>query len=357
MKANPIAVTALALLLAACSASAPAEETESTASADMSCGQVGQACCVEHIPRFGTYTYCTDVGATCQAGTCNRPPSCGYAGEACCIDHIPRVGNFPYCSEGAATCQSGKCALQQGAPTFDAPVMANPTVVLVLWGRDYQATRPDRPNPRAEIAIKILTDLVTGPFINGLAQYGISKGNVLPVYIDEPTPPVGTVRTYVDIQNKLTYWLDKGIIPRKPAVNDIDTLYFILPPTEDTLWLDDVTKPTDGTQGKHFHLKYNAASTRDDLIWTTVKTYNPQDPTRFIDESNIISHELVEALNDPIGGRIELGDECDGQDGGNWGKGVPPFLYRGEWVQQYWSVVDDACIHGDAYAGPHIGHL
>jgi hypothetical protein len=34
-------------------------------------------------------------------------------------------------------------------------------------------------------------------------------------------------------------------------------------------------------------------------------------------------HELIEVFNDPLGGRLELEDMCDGQDNG---PGVPEFL-------------------------------
>jgi hypothetical protein len=50
-------------------------------------------------------------------------------------------------------------------------IMPRPKVVPILWGHDYLA------NPKTTNNItRMISDLVTGPFMNGLAQYGIQRG-------------------------------------------------------------------------------------------------------------------------------------------------------------------------------------
>ena len=46
-----------------------------------------------------------------------------------------------------------------------AHIMPNPRVVPILWGHDYVA------NPATAKAVEqMVSDLVTGPFMNGMAQ-------------------------------------------------------------------------------------------------------------------------------------------------------------------------------------------
>lgn len=114
--------------------------------------------------------------------------------------------------------------------------MPNPRVVPILWGHDYVA------NPAtAELIERLVADLVTGPFMNGLAQYGIRRGSVAtPIVIDDPNPPPTIVWTnqqnqLVDqITQRLIGWMNAGLVPRPTSNSDIDTLYIIIPPTQTT---------------------------------------------------------------------------------------------------------------------------
>ena len=50
-------------------------------------------------------------------------------------------------------------------------VMPNPRVVPILWGHDYVV------NPATTTSIEqMISDLVTMPFMNGMAQYGVIPG-------------------------------------------------------------------------------------------------------------------------------------------------------------------------------------
>ena len=84
--------------------------------------------------------------------------------------------------------------------------MPKPVVVPVLWGHDYVV------NPTTASSLQqMVSDLVTGPFMNGLAQYGVRRGSVTsPAIIDDKNPPA-TVVGY-DKNNKLHDDITKKII-------------------------------------------------------------------------------------------------------------------------------------------------
>jgi hypothetical protein len=221
---------------------------------------------------------------------------------------------------------------------FSYRIMTNPEVVLIFWGHDYQTN-----SSLASTTSQFFNDVLTGSFLNGAAQYGIGRGAVVStVFIDEPLPPPGTrpVRSWVDIENDVKNWLNKGTIARLPAVNETNVMYFVVPPPEYELYLgSDPTKPSLGIQGIHWHIKYNPQSTQDDLLLAVIKTYHPEDASKFILSSDVMGHELIESFNDPLGGREELGDPCEN---------LGDYQYLGKWsVQEYWSDRSAACIHGD----------
>jgi hypothetical protein len=373
LERRSLAVLAL-LTLAACGAP-PSTESEQAAGSDLVvrpplpviCGYQGDACCSRvYTGGFGppVTIYTCNSGLTCQSGTCEPPPAppppvaCGYAGEPCCANGTTPQGlpNYDSCNDGSL-CQTwsgpqGICAPQENP---NAPVMHNPQVVAIYWGTDYYGVSYAPPfyfpvvvpNQRASILGTMLTDLLGPSYLTGEAQYGVSPGSVVEsVYIQEAPPPVGSHLTFVDLQNKIVALLNGGQIAHKPGVNETNLLYFLFPPPDVELWLDSVDHKTDGTQGKHFHTHYNAASTRDDLIWTAVKTYNKADPSQAGSVSDVAGHEMVESFNDPLGGRFEVGDLCDGQNGG---PAIAEYTLPGTGfqVQEYWSARDLACIRGD----------
>jgi hypothetical protein len=363
--------------LVACGSAATPEEqgsSESPVVADplytighpANCGALGQTCCVESVPHpLGLPTIshvCNSTGLVCSSSdVCIIPPpptQCGYAGEACCEDGSPT--NYDLCDDGISKCNKaagpyGICAPAQGASTPAAPVMTSPKVVVVYWSTDYYTsfTLPPFgdtqifPNPRGLICGQMLSDIVSPTYLTGLAQYGVTGASVVEsAYMPGPPPAAGTHLTYIDMQNALIGMLNAGEIAHKPAVNDMSTLYFIMAPPDIELWPTSTTQKADGVQGAHYHTKYNTVSTRDDLIWATAKTYNLADQAAAGTVSDVVAHEVVEAFNDPIGGRLEIGDMCDGQNGG---APSPEYTLPGSSliVPQYWSEGDLACIHGD----------
>lgn len=223
-------------------------------------------------------------------------------------------------------------------------IMPNPRVVPILWGHDYVA------NPATTKDIQqLISDLVTGPFMNGLAQYGIRRGSmVAPIIIDDTSPPA-TI-TYTDSNNqlvdqitkKLISWIDAGLVPPPPSNSDINQMYLIIPPSETTPQIfNGAGDPIgNGAQGWHNEGVTNPGPPPT-FYWAIVKTNDcgpPSSGITFVNNfAQKVAHELAEQFADRNGSFKEIGDPClnDGE------------TYRGWQIQKYWSDWDNACISGD----------
>ena len=222
--------------------------------------------------------------------------------------------------------------------------MPNPRVVPILWGHDYVA------NPATAKAVEqMVFDLVTGPFMNGMAQYGIRRGTVAaPVIIDDQNPPATIV--YTDSQDKpvdqitkqLITWISQGRVPPPRSDSDINTMYLIIPPSETTPEM--YNGPGDpignGVQGWHNDGNSNPGPPPT-YYWAIVKTNDcgpPSGGLTFVNNfSQKVAHELAEQFVDRNGTFTEVGDPCLND----------PQTYRGWQIQQYWSDWDNGCIDGD----------
>jgi hypothetical protein len=108
-----------------------------------------------------------------------------------------------------------------------------PRVVLVLWDH-YFIT-----NPKAVTnATQLVTDLVTGPFMNGLVQYGISRGSVVNTAtldtVNFPAPGNWDVFNSDD-QTQVLAFLKNGTISPTPSLNEDSLIYLFFLPTTTTL--------------------------------------------------------------------------------------------------------------------------
>jgi hypothetical protein len=217
--------------------------------------------------------------------------------------------------------------------------MTFPTLQPILWGSYYKS------DPAVlQYVDQLFVDLVAGPYMNAMAQYGVRQGVVQPpIFIDVHKYPAPTSIWNTDLQTQLLAWFKDGAVPA-PAVNQVNLLYFILPPTTTTLKYPNGSGDPigNGVQGWHSHTKYHSASTLDDTIWGTVKTNDrtAATPLAFLQNcAQPVGHECIEAFNDPFDdGRKELGDPCVSFQ----------YTYKGIWpVQTYWSIWDNKCIQGE----------
>jgi hypothetical protein len=221
--------------------------------------------------------------------------------------------------------------------------MPNPVVVPILWGHDYVV------NPNTTKLIEqLVNDLVTGPFMNGMAQYGVRRGSVaLPVVIDDTNPPATIVWTdqhgnLVDqVTQKLISWIKAGYVHAPPA-NNLNQLYLIIPPTQTTPQMFNGPGDPIGNGAQGWHNEGNTNPPQPPTYyWAIVKT-NDAGPANaglaFVNNfAGKISHELAEQLIDRNGSYEEVGDPCNSN-----------FVnYRGWNIQQYLSDWDNGCINGD----------
>ena len=222
--------------------------------------------------------------------------------------------------------------------------MPNPVVIPILWGHDYVA------NPTTTKYIEqMISDLVTGPFMNGMAQYGVRRGSVAaPVIINDTNPPATIVYTNTNnqlvdqITQKLISWIKAGLVPAPPSSSDVNHVYLILPPSETTPEMyNGAGDPIgNGVQGWHNEGVTNPPAPPT-YYWAIVKTNDCGPPSAgltFVNNfSQKVAHELAEQFVDRNGTFKEIGDPCLND----------PETYRGWQIQKYWSVWDNGCINGD----------
>jgi hypothetical protein len=262
---------------------------------------------------------------------------------------------------GSTSCVNFCCHNFTGQlPANDKHLIWAPHIVPVMWGHYYAL------NPAAVTAlVKLLTDLVTGPFMNGLSQYGVRRGTVLNACVIDIIPP-NTGPANVDGHTtfpQLQEWLNAGKVFPRPGdegFSPAQLLYVIFVPTE--------TMTDNNTDcGFHNSEKFNPAMVENDLIYAVIGANGPwvkttSTATAFANSvAFCVGHELVEAFTNRDGhgyflnvectcngqsqpDTCEIGDICE-QRGTN--PCCTTFKYKGWNVEPYWSNWDNACINGD----------
>jgi hypothetical protein len=223
-------------------------------------------------------------------------------------------------------------------------IMGTPHVVAIFWGQDS--------NDVTALG-QLLADLVTGPFMNGLVQYGVGRGSVTTITVeDDRKNPAPATLDKPQVLDQLNKWFQDGTVSPAPSVNETNLLYFLFPPTTTEVKDGDLsTKSLDSKKaicGYHASgRKSNSSSENDDLFWAIVGTSGAPSGTgtSFANSlANCVSHELAEAFSDRdehgylADNGCEIGDICETK---------ASFRYRGWTVEQYWSNWDNNCIHGD----------
>jgi hypothetical protein len=225
--------------------------------------------------------------------------------------------------------------------------LRRPSIVLVLWDQFF-ITKPNA----VTFANLLMNDLIRGPFMNGLVQYGISDGAVLStIVLDTVTHPAPATwdSGANDDGDQVVSWLNDGTLSPKPAKNEAALLFFLLLPTTTQLTngKNDDGTPNTNVCGWHKHRKFNGSSDNDDLFWGVIRTDGADTTSerKFVNSVAFCAgHELAEAFTDRDGqgflasNGCEIGDICETKTF---------FNYRGWNVEQYWSNWDSACIAGN----------
>jgi hypothetical protein len=195
-------------------------------------------------------------------------------------------------------------------------IMPSPTVVPILWGHDYVAY-PET----AKSIEKMISDLVTGPFMNGMAQYGVRRARLAPaIIIDDKNPPSTIVyrdknNNLIDqITQKLISWIDAGIVPAPSIISDINQLYIIIPPSETTPETYNGSGDLIGNGAQGWHNEGVSNPSSPTYYWTIVKTNDCGPPSAgkaFVNNfAQKVCHELAEQVVDRNGTFKEIGDPC-----------------------------------------------
>jgi len=236
---------------------------------------------------------------------------------------------------GADGTNDGCHGNKDGVDPNDKAILAHVRVMVLCWGRFYE----DHSDALAN-AFALCRDLVNGPYLNGLAQYGVGRGSMAGSgNIDDTNPPATLSED--EARDRIKGFVDT--LPVKPAVDETSLLYVLFPPPQ--------TKPTissgkDDFCGYHKSTKFHDESRNNDLFYALVRTDRAdQSSGKALIKavSYCVSHEIAEAVTSRDGrgyhkGACEIGDLCE-QTGTH--------DYRGWQVEQYWSQWDSACVNGE----------
>lgn len=199
---------------------------------------------------------------------------------------------------------------------------------LIFWGNAWTSQQT---TPAAIEVVRATQNMLSGPYMSGLDQYGIGSGrlrdNGIIVLSDPPNP-----FSKDDWHNMIWDLIDQGTYPEPDDDGGRNLYMFILPPGVN--YTDPNVGGIHGYPGDYdFPFDYDHAWAGFALNDGTLDTITTR-----------LSHEIVEACTDPeddgwtIDGRSspsdEIGDVCQNTTG----------RVNGVMVQAYWSQRDRACI-------------
>jgi hypothetical protein len=211
--------------------------------------------------------------------------------------------------------------------TAGGPVISNVIVVPIFWGKSWAA------NPGVNAFVGATSTIVSGRYIQGLAQYGVSPGAVAsPLVVDWSDPPVQFSDGDIEGEIQIAMWNNQ--VPW-PAFLGSRALYVVFVPPG-------YTNPSAGVNVNGSHSFFGTIEGTVYYAW--VATSNVAVTT------TRLSHEIVEALTDPEGGGnnfFDPSETCAGATGwceiGDVCQGLQQSL-GGTTVEAYYSRSDDACI-------------
>ena len=216
-------------------------------------------------------------------------------------------------------------------PSFSdhgGPVIPHVRLILVFWGSWWNSTSAV---PSVGQLTDAVVNILTGPYMNSLAQYrGVGSGFLQSSIVvstavggSPASPPASFSNS--DVSTLLSNMIAAGLMPG-PAT-DAELLYMVMLPPG-------VTQP--GLLGEHTYSDFNGSN----MHFGWVANGGSLDSVTWV-----FSHELVESCTDPEGSAItgtgcnqggwcEIGDVCTGNTA----------VINGVTVQRYWSQADQACV-------------
>jgi hypothetical protein len=240
-----------------------------------------------------------------------------------------------------------------------AQKLNNVHVQLIFWGAWWNNN-----NPLATQVSNAVGNLLAGPYMTYLAQYGVHRGNVRGTTFANDSEP-GTF-TYQAVGNFIVNLLDNDRLPEPD--DDWPIVFAVIMPLNSAFQGDSRIETVPLPPGTVSQV----IGANSSIIWNDYDLGDvDNDPAYFFWTGNdgtlnfittVLSHELVELATDPnggdgvrqvgcSGGSCQIGDVCQ-----TWCDSV-----RGVRAQAYWSQLDGNCVLPKMYsvrrtlAGKSIG--
>jgi hypothetical protein len=253
----------------------------------------------------------------------------------------PEDAPIPAGIAGEAPPFTGKAIEGAGVDLMFQPTVARPIVLskgdgaiatgvpvqLIFWGSGWNDAAT---NPSAAMIVTSVQQILKGPYLSGLRQYGIKRcrfGGSLVV----TTPAVPASFDDGDAHDVVWALIDDNHFP-EPDDPGGRNLYCVFMPPGSTY-----NRP--GIRGAHSDATDFDPPADLDHAWVAWIGSHSLEGTL-----STFTHELVEMCTDPeldawtVQGQekeeAEIGDVCNGVDG----------LVNGVNVQSYWSISDNACL-------------
>jgi hypothetical protein len=245
------------------------------------------------------------------------------------------------CNKNNAGAPAGTTFVNRGAQTLN-----NVHVVLIFWGIQWGGS----PNPLAAQVTSAVQNLLAGPYMTYLAQYGVHRGSLWGTkFVTNGDPP--NPFSYKNVGDFIINLLDADILPEPDSNWPI--FYCVIMPSNVSFQgdkrLENVPLPP-GTLSK-------VSGANSSIIWHDYDLLDvDNDPAHYawvgsngsvaiqanVDYiTTVLSHELVEACTDPNGGDgiVQVGGPAGVAQIGDPCNGICDYV-RGVKVQSYWSQLD-----------------
>jgi hypothetical protein len=205
-------------------------------------------------------------------------------------------------------------------------VISNVSLQLLFWGSAWNSG----PTPSIGQVINSVNSILQGPYMSGLAQYGVGGGNLSGAWIvtgREPNNPFSND----DVHGIISDLIDQGSFPEPDDPGGRNLYMFVLPANVHS------NEPHTGfhTYDWDYDFPFDI-----DKAWFGWVTHNGA-----LDSlTPIFSHELVEACTDPEGDGIQVNPRSDSDWNEIGDVCCSNARVNGVLVQSYWSDQDLACI-------------
>jgi hypothetical protein len=265
---------------------------------------------------------------------------------------------------------------------YGGPVAHSMNAVLVSWGPDVRSAYTD-PTSGDPGLLRYLASASGSPSDIGgvLAQYMDATGSnsanrfsytgALQINPSVAATPPGTVQDS-DIQSELAGDIGSGTLPA-PAGDGMSTIYVVLfPPGDDVC--QGGTCANSGSGFCAYHSSFQVPGSSTQVLYAAIVDDGPGTPNYgycgpstddVANQTDVVSHELAETINDPLVAESsgygpplgwyneslgEIADICVGSD---------EQALNGIWtVQKIWSNLDGACVASEpAYSAPTASFL